>query len=212
MIKETSKMKTAKKLVVLMVVLAMVFALSTTAFAATGTVTVVFEMPDSYVDVNGVTQSIAPLEFTTTQNYSHDTTNHKYIYTLSNVNLSSVGVASGQYAPDTPTLFDVIYYAAVTIRQENNTGFVYGYDSSPWTGNPGYYITMLSGLSTIEIDSDYDPNTGSGYWKGYSWALYCVNGTGAPTSSDMVNVYASNIAAANGQTIYMVFQYSNQVW
>ena len=33
MIKETSKMKTAKKLVVLMVVLAMVFALSTTAFA-----------------------------------------------------------------------------------------------------------------------------------------------------------------------------------
>lgn len=210
--KEKSKMKTAKKLTALLIVLTLLFALSAPVYAYTGTVTAVFIMPDSYVDSSGVTQNIAPMEFTANQYYVHDTTNHTYTYTLPNINLSQIAVAANQHAPSTPTLFDVIYHAAVTVRGETSVAFDYGYNSNPWTGDPGYYINRISGLQTITVDSNDSLIIGNSFWEGYSWALYCVNGSGAPTSSDLVSVYASNQAAMNGQTIYMIFEYSYQSW
>ena len=207
-------MKTAKKLVVLMVVLAMVFALSTTAFAASvanGTVDVTLLVPKSYVHPQtGITVNIPKPDV----NYISSTAHPGYWeYTETEIPLSTVSHFNNHTG--STTVFDVLFevitdtnYKGESFAEEGyettSTQFVYGYDSNPWSGNPGWYITRLSGLETDEIASYYSETIGNSYWAGLSWAMYC--------NSTLLNGYASNVTAAAGNTYSMIYEYSYQIW
>lgn len=214
MIKETSKMKTAKKLVVLMVVLAMVFALNVPAFATgeTGYANVKFVVPKNYSIVN----TDPPVINISGQNnkpraYSETTT---YYYA------EATGV---QIVLGTTTMYDLVFSLANT-RGEPDTNppeFVSGYDSDPWDGDPGWYITKLSGLGTDPKAYNYTGTVGQSYWAGLGWMAYevpntVVNGTGFdPTSISsayMCDGYTSNVNAQDGFTYFMVYEGSLQIW
>ena len=225
MIKETSKMKTAKKLVVLMVVLAMVFALNVPAFAASsqnGTIDVVFLIKSSYTSsVDGTTYNV-----TIPTGYSASTAFPGYHeYRLTNKQVSAIPFCP-VYTHSTLNVFDVFYYTAVTFKGESvadkaNTqvapyaDFVYGGNASN-----GYYIDKLSGVSTNTVS---DPSA-TNYWAGLSWAMYEVpegitydvtNPVYNPAtySNDyMLSSYASNTAVTAGSTYYMVYQFDEYTW
>ena len=204
-------MKTAKKIVVLMVVLAMVFAMSTTAFAATGTANVKFIVPKSY-------------SLTNTNPYvSISGTNNKpraYSETTSYYYAEATGV---QIVLGTTTMYNLVFGLADS-RGEPNTNppeFVSGFDSNPWDGDPGWYITKLSGLGTDPKAYNYSNVVGQSYWAGLGWMAYevpntVVNATGFdPTnisSAYLCDGYTSNIYAQDGFTYFMVYEASLQVW
>lgn len=215
-------MKTAKKLVVLMVVLAMVFALSTTAFADTsGTVTVTFLVPKSYTLPGQTTPTVFPQPDDYTANGSFS---DYYEYTISGLDLSDVSSFTNG---NDLNVFDVIYEVAVNQKEEseaelndatNSTEFVYHYDANPAYGNPGWVIDRLSGLETDEVQATNNS------WAGFYWSVYGVpsgitynvtNPTYVPETHSFLyqlGGYTSNVEAESGYTYYMVYVYEAMSW
>ena len=211
-------MKTAKKLVVLMVVLAMVFALNVPAFALEDSelVNVTFLIPKSYSYENsqGITVNVnipAPTGYTT---YAANT--DYWVYSVTGLDLAEIDFMDEEQ--DCASVFDVFYAVADGIRHETSQQFVYAYDSAPVYGNPGWYISKLSGQAETELSSS------SNYWAGVAWIMFDVpNGvsydvthpvmpTGSYSYNYALSVYASNVAAQANHTYYMVYKLDTYSW
>ena len=234
-------MKTAKKLVVLMVVLAMVFALSTTAFAAgTGTVAVKIYVPEKVYDpalndyAGGYYNFNLPSYYTDSGLDVWDELSEAYVNLYSctgNVSLTQIDAwpvslptgFNGLYNCGLndeyiPTAFDVIYNLAVT--QKGETPSLYGqtpatpfvYGFDTYSTPNGVFASSISGIDGYVIYTDY-----VSYWAGYGWMTYVVpnNTTFNPENPDatyLTSLYSSNIPVYDGYTVYMILDYSEQSW
>lgn len=217
--------------------LTMVFAMSVSAFADTaGTATMKYYIPTSYT--NELTSEV---KVPTIPSYYTDSSVSGMKGVSAEVDLSGITGwlvtppenFQGLYnydssVPYIPTVFDVLY-AGGTSKGETagedgtaNKSMTYGFDTYSYSesGVPmhGIYFGKLSNLSTDTFDSYYDPADGSGYWMGYSWSLYAVPASetnfnpAAPDATYKTDLYANNIAAADGYTYYMIFEYNEEMW
>lgn len=221
-------MKTAKKLVVLVVVLAMFFALGITANADTsGYVNVTFLVPMSYT----LPGSSTPVYISQPSGYSISTTfSGYYEYTVSNFNLASL--TNPFTGGNDLNVFDV-FFSVVTAKGESiaprasampTTQFVYFYDTDPNHGPDGYVIDRLSGLGTDEAGSNYSQVPGASWWAGLYWSSYGVPSgvtydvthpvpiPGGYSNYYQLTSYTSNTEAEAGYTYYMVYEYSEVFW
>lgn len=222
--------KFIKKLFIVAMALTMVFAMSATSFAATGTATVKFCAPGGMYDGSG---------YTYPSYYVFDDTIGWSTYALP-IDLSTItGLDSeitlpagfaGQYNNDptaeyVPTAFDLFYKAIKTAGESRasegspnaaNCLFNYGFDT--FNTPNGIYMSKIVGLATDEIQSQYSSVPGGSYWSGYSWSFYAVPDT--VTDFDITDpdeaykswFYANNVAAQNGYTYYMIYEYNEVTW
>ena len=110
-----------------------------------------------------------------------------------------------------PTAFDAIYNAAVTQKGETNQDFVYGFDTQYTKPHEnGIYVQKLSGLGTETLEST------DSYWFGTSWAFYVVPGDefdpANPDETYKSDYYPNNVDLQAGKTYYMVYDYSVANW
>ncbi len=222
--------KFLRKALVVTMALVMVFAMSATAFAATGTATVKFCAPGVMFDGSG---------YTYPEYYEYDGNIGWSTYSLP-IDLSTItGLDSeitlpagftGQYNNDptaeyVPTAFDLFYKAIITADESRapegspdaaNCLFNYGFDmvNSP----NGIYMSKITGLSTFQEVYDPSPVVGSSFWSGYSWSFYVVPDTvtdfdiTAPDEAYKSWFYANNVAAQDGYTYYMIYEYNEVTW
>jgi hypothetical protein len=198
-----------------MVVLAMVFALNVPAYATgqTGSANVKFVVPKSYSFSNSNPSINISGSIAQPRNYSTNATINYYYYTSNNMTITL----------GTTTMYDLVL-AVATARGELTTTppeFVSGYDSDPWAGDPGWYITTLSGLGTDAKAYNYSNIVGQSYWAGLSWMAYEVPDTVAnSTNFNPLNIsstylcsgYTSNTYAQDSYTYFMVYEPSLQIW
>ena len=206
-------MKTVKKITALLFVLTLLFTLSATAFATTGTASVQFYVPAGVVTIPSG-YSYAGLDSNNTPWFSYSNTAN-----LTAITSCPVTVPSGFQGAVLPgtgyvdTVFDALYYVAVTVKGESvGSEFIYGFDT--YNTPNGIYIDTLSGIGTITVSSTYNPSTGHGSWAGYSWNMYVVPSGASfnplnPNTAYLASLYANNIAAAKGETYYMILEFSS---
>lgn len=195
-------MKTTRRILSMVLALMMILSLSVTAFAAeipivktapTGTVTVMFtEGLSENGDSGNVWLGVDP--------------DDHVLYTGGTVNLSSLVGAVKKYIPEgvsdpmdkAASVMDVIMAA-----NSSNT-FSTGWDAEPWDGDPGAYI---NNVNNTELDYNYTETTDANnpnlihcnsHGTGFVVIIKDANGKiSFPTS------YVSNIAPADGMTIYV---------
>lgn len=234
-----NKRKVIALMMAMVMVMASMFAVTTSAFAETdGNVNVKFYVPEKYVDLNFEDQQLNHVGYTpygTKTDLVSDETVTVYeksgTVDLSAINTSTVALPDGfhgLYNYDSsvaylPTAFDVIYNFAVTQKGETtslypDTGaaFVYGFDTPSYTEQgvraDGIFVNKLSNNGTETLDTD-----NMSYWLGYSWGFYAVPGETNfdplnPDETYKVPVYANNLVAENGYTYYMIYEYSETTW
>ena len=231
-------MKNFKKLLSIVMVLVMVFAMTATAFAdTTGTCNVKFYVPAKYADltetyhnlqhsgysVYGQKEDVMTGEEVDVYEYS-GTVN---LATMSHPAVSLPDGFAGWYNTS-GNVFDAIYNLAVTQKGEAvalygsteaaEAPFVYGFDTPSYTETgiraDGIFINKLSGNSTTALDTDYET-----YWVGYSWSFYAVPASAVATFNPLnpddtykSDLYTNNINATNGYTYYMIYEYNEQYW
>ena len=226
-----------KKGLAIVLALAMVFAMTATAFAnTTGTVNVKFYVPEKYADLGETYHNLAHDGYTYYgQRADAMTSANVNVYELAGtVNLANMTAPAvtlpqgfqGLYNTG-GNVFDVIYNFAVTQKGEtaalygttaaNSAAFVYGFDMPSYTQSgaraDGIFINKLSRNVTNTLDTD---NTS--FRVGYSWSFYAVPANVSnfdPLNPDVTyksDLYTNNVNAASGYTYYMIYEYNEQTW
>ena len=226
-----------KKGLAIVLALAMVFAMTATAFAeTTGTVNVKFYVPEKYADLEGNYHNFSHVGYTLYGQKEDPVTGdnidvYGYVRTANLATMARPAVTlpngfQGLYNTN-GNVFDAIYDVAVTQKGEtaalygttaaNSAAFVYGFDMPSYTQSgaraDGIFINKLSGNVTNALDTD---NTS--YWVGYSWSFYAVPTNVSnfdplnPNVTYKSDLYTNNVNAASGYTYYMIYEYNEQTW
>lgn len=135
--------KNFKRILSIVMILTMVFAMSATSFAGTNQV---IDVTVEFIDENGSVYEVTTVSFDTNNFNGH-------LYTIPNNPGSAVITAN------TPTVMDASYKALQELGM--NGGMITGWDTE---GAGGMYITKMLGLET-ETAADTSPTV----WRGYAW-------------------------------------------
>lgn len=234
--------KNFRKVLSVVMILTMVFAMTATAFAdTTGTVNVKFYVPKKYADLKGNYQQLNNTGYTLYGQKADVVTEeavdvYEYAGTVDLATIAHPSVDlpdgfAGLYN-DNGNAFDAIYNLAVNKKGEtvakygesgaDSASFVYGFDMPSYTESgaraDGIFINKLSGNGTAALDYNYGA-AGESYWLGYSWSFYVVPKDAAatfdplnPDATYKSDLYQNNVNAADGYTYYMIYEYNEQYW
>lgn len=201
-------MKTTRRILSLLLVLAMIACLSVTAFAASvttapsGTVTVMFTRG---LSENGDDGNI----------WLENDPNECILYAGGTVDLSQLVSFTKSYIPEgTSDPMDgaaSVMDAIMAVKPSYD--FSTGWDATPWTGAPGAYINNVN--NTV-LESDYtetpdenDPNLIHCTSEGTGFVVIIKDANGNIT---FPSVYVSNIVPENGMTIYVDLAAYSYTW
>ena len=211
-------MKNFKKFLSIVMVLVMVFAMTATAFAD-DTITpeeVTYPMNVNVImtataatvtDVYGVTHQITGVNEVGTDEEGVPV---QFTSPFTNVFLSylSTDPGDGFQLRGYPTVMDAICKAYQNVNG-STSGISLGWDSYPYTGPQGAYLSTLFGNTTITTVST------SNRWEGYSWNLYLNEKTNTWNEEDRegkIPYYASNVQIMEGDTIYVAYELNVETW
>lgn len=201
-----------KKVLSIVMILTMVFAMSATAFASqtitpqpvtypiNATVVFISEgdvVTDSTGDVHQTAAAYAEVPVTFTAPFT--TVFTKY--------LNTVPASGAHQLEGYPTVMDAICQAYM---QDNGSmsGFSIGWDSNPYEGPQGAYVNTIYGNSTITTVS------GLYRWEGYSWSIY-LNVTdewNEDAQTGKIPYYASNVQLHDNDIIYVLYEENVETW
>lgn len=217
-----------KKGLSLVLALVMVFAMTTAAFASTGTCTIKAYIPTAYENYFAGTTVEPNIPSYYTDSSVSGMKGLSCTVELSKITGCAVETPSGftgllntdSELPYLATAFDVLYTGLVAAGETSET-LEYGFDMYSYTetGTPmhGIYLNKIGNLTSDTFDSYYDSTTGSGYWVGYSWSLYDVPANvnfnpAQPDEAYKTNYYANNIVGTEGHTYYMIYECNEEIW
>lgn len=193
--------KVFKRIFVITIAVAMVFAMSATAFAANINYTVAFTYGGSnngmyYPWGPATTMSISDTTPLTDKTYFTDEVSSTDY--SGNTNINPLGT--------TTSVIDAVI-AGINAKQKT---FTTGLDLNPMYGNPGAYIKNVQGFTSWNQYEEYEQN---GQWYGRSygegWQCYITpaGGTEAGATS-----YLSSIALNNGDYLRFDFRFYDYTW
>ena len=201
-------MKTTRRILSLLLVLAMVACLSVTAFAASvttapsGTVTVMFTRGLSRNGDNG-------------NIWLGNNPNASILYAGGTVDLSQLVSFTKSYIPegtaDPMNGAASVMDAIMAVNPGHN--FSTGWDANPWAGNPGAYINNVNNTvlesNYIETEDEDDPNLIHCTSEGTGFVVIIKDAQG---NISFPSVYVSNIVPENGMTIYVDLAAYSYTW
>ncbi|MDO4556076.1 MAG: hypothetical protein Q4B70_13150 [Lachnospiraceae bacterium] len=110
------------------------------------------------------------------------------------------------------TVKDAIETAASSLNITTN------WAEDTYSDPSGWYITSCWNLSSQYIDSGTTED-GNSFYESNDWILYQISNSdklevseNPYTSSQALSLYASNVSAINGNTIYVVYQKTYSEW
>lgn len=136
--------KNLKKILSIVMILTMVFAMSATAFASANQI---IDVTVEFIDENGSVYEVETVSFDTNSFNGH-------LYTIPN------NPGTAVITTNTPTVMDATYKALQELGM--SSGMITGWDTENSEG--GMYITKMLGLET-ETAAD----TSTTVWRGYAW-------------------------------------------
>lgn len=187
--------KNLKKILSIVMVLTMVFAMTATAFANTNsdvTVTVEFYDGDEFLMDWDVT--IDPTEMTNTA--------WNALYTIPTLQANQYYNSTILMNNQRPSAMDATMKALVEMESVGDTAVAWDYylpENSTQTEIRGGYISDIFGYTT---QTDYSQTTGS-MWVGNAWLYTITNASGVTVPS----LYATNVALTDGMTITWTYTY-----
>ncbi len=205
--------KQMKKIFAVVMALTMVFAMSASAFATDDVITpspvnypltahvMIYAEGETVTDVNGTVHH-------TNAAYAEDDVVFNSAGTVFTQYLPAGTDTSGHQLNGYPTILDAICKLYVESNGSND-GLVMGWDSNPYEGPQGAYITTLFDNSTITTVS------GLYRWEGYSWTIYLNDTTDtwdAETRTGKIPYYASNIQIQEDDQIYVLYEKNVETW
>lgn len=163
--------KNFKKILSIVMILTMVFAMSATAFASNSGVNVTVKMyGEPYI-----TDTISAAEIEDRA----DGASHLYSTTGASANVPNVGYTAAD------ALIEA-WYQFYGLNSYGSNQITYGWDNDPNEGDPGLYFETFDGMSSDAGNYYYVGMTSDGlyeyYWRGDSWTLY-INGSSTPATT-----------------------------
>ncbi len=183
-------MKNFKKILSIVMVLVMVFAMTATAFATNSGVTVNVLMYGDSTEPY-ISQTISAAEIA---GYAQGAS-HLYSTTGASSSVPSIGYTAAD------ALYGAWYKSNNGIAPDSDQVNI-GWDNNPEEGLPGAYFTVYDGMSADAGTYYYVGMTADGkyeyYWRGDSWNLY-IDG-------NLATAYATSYAVSNISSV--VFDYN----